>query len=170
MPETNLGARGSERSFRALWDENGSQHLGSHTVQESSCSTWRLQRSVCTVLGFDCWPAAFKLLLHITPDCSRLVIQLMNLDLRWLFELVKSVLALDNSGLSHEEFELGKRGVSLMSAPSRLNLYCCQDRTVGTFVLDSGIFNRILDLDLVCYAGHNINFRILLLIEISHLK
>jgi|FrelakmetLWP11LW_1041352.scaffolds.fasta_scaffold366365_1 hypothetical protein len=56
------------------------------------------------LLGFNFLPTAFELFLHITPDCSRLVIQLVNLDLRGLFELVESVLALDNSGLGHQEF------------------------------------------------------------------
>ena len=57
-----------------------------------------------SLLCFDLLPAALEFFLHVAPDCSRLVVQLVNLDLGRFLELVQSVLTLDDGGLSHQEF------------------------------------------------------------------
>lgn len=50
---------------------------------------------------FNFWPAALELCLHLSPHVHRLVVDLIDLHLRRLFQLVQSELTLDNSGFFH---------------------------------------------------------------------
>ena len=59
-----------------------------------------------SLLLLDVWPAALKLLLHVTPDLTRLVVQLMHLYFSGFLELVESEFPLDDCGFDHEELEL----------------------------------------------------------------
>ena len=53
-------------------------------------------------------PAPLEFFLHVTPDLSRLVIELVYLDLGRLLKLIESEFPLNDRGFDHQEFQLGK--------------------------------------------------------------
>lgn len=123
-----------------------------------------------TLLCLDLRPAVLKLFLHVAPHRPRLVIELVHFHLCGLFELVESKFALNHHRLGHEEFELSKGRVGLVTAPGRLNLDCRQDGSVGTFVLKPGVPDRIFDLQFVRYAGEDVLLRVLLVVKVRQLQ
>ena len=60
------------------------------------------------LLSLNFWPAPFELVLHISPDLSRLSVELMHFDFGGLLELIKSEFALDDGCLKHKELELSE--------------------------------------------------------------
>ena len=58
---------------------------------------------LCSFGLFDAGPEAFELSLHITPNLSRLVVKLHDLELSLLFEHIQAILPLNNRGLFHQE-------------------------------------------------------------------
>ena len=64
----------------------------------------RVDMYLDTLLLSDLGPLALELSLHVAPDCPRLIIELMNLELGLLFQHVEAVLSLYGGGLGHQEF------------------------------------------------------------------
>ena len=63
----------------------------------------RVDMYLDTLLLSDLGPLALELGLHVAPDCPRLIIELMNLELGLLFQHVEAVLSLYGGGLGHQE-------------------------------------------------------------------
>ena len=59
-------------------------------------------------LLLDVGPTPLEFFLHVTPDLTRLVIELVHLDLGRLLQLIESEFPLNNRGFDHQEFQLGK--------------------------------------------------------------
>ena len=105
-----------------------------------------------TLLLFDVWPAALEFLLHITPNLSRLVIQLMHLDFSGLLQLIETELSLDNCRLLHEMLQLGKCRECLVTPPASLNFNDGQNRSIWSLELVPWILDRFVDLHSVGHA------------------
>ena len=102
-----------------------------------------------SLLSFDVRPAALELFLHIAPDCTRLVVELVNFDLGRLLKLIKSEFALNDGRFYHEVLELGKGRIGFVSAPSCLHFDCCKDWAIWTFVFIAWIIDCFIDLNSV---------------------
>ena len=99
-----------------------------------------------SLLILDIRPAALEFFLHIAPDLTGLVVELVHLDLCGFLELVESEFALDDRRFDHEELELGEGRVCLVAPPGLLDLDCGKDWSVRSLVLVSRIFDSLVDL------------------------
>ena len=71
----------------------------------------------------------------------------MHLVLGLFLQRVQSIFTLDYSSLFHEVFELSKRRVGLISAPSCLNSNGCQYRSIRTLEAMLWIVHAVVDLN-----------------------
>ena len=71
----------------------------------------------------------------------------MHLIFGLFLERVESIFTLDYRSLFHEEFELSKRRVGLISAPSCLNSDGGQDRSIRALETMLWIVHAVVDLN-----------------------
>ena len=111
-------------------------------------------------------PLLLELFLHLAPDLQGLLLKLLHSQLCRFLKLVQSVPSLDDSGLFHQEFELGIGRVGFEPAVGFLDMQGCQDRALRSleflFRVVDGLPNLLLVDDaseevLIC---HNIEFLI----------
>ena len=88
-------------------------------------SDWiRIDMDFQTFLLLDLWPTPFKLILHLSPDPHRLVFKPSHFNFSRFFQLVKSILSLNDSCLLHQEFQLIESWECFMSSPNCLDFDC----------------------------------------------
>ena len=75
-----------------------------------------------SLLVLDIGPASLEFFLHVAPDLTRLVVELVHLDLCGFLELIEAEFALDYRSFDHEELKLREGRVCLMAPPSLLDL------------------------------------------------
>lgn len=68
----------------------------------------RVDMYLQTFLLFDLWPTPFKLILHLSPDPHRLILQPCHFNFSRFLQLVQSILSLNDRCLLHQEFQLIK--------------------------------------------------------------
>ena len=110
------------------------------------CHRERVDMDLDSLLILDIRPAALEFFLHVAPDLTGLVVELMHLNLRGFLELVESEFALDDRSFDHEELELREGRVCLMAPPGLLDLNRGKDWPVRSLVLVSRIFDSLVDL------------------------
>lgn len=81
--------------------------------------------------------------------------------------MVKTVLALDDSCLLHQELQLVESAERLMSAPTRLNFNGRENRSVGAFEHRLGTAHHINNLLVIRNTAKQVLFRITILLKIG---
>lgn len=80
-------------------------------------------------------PLLLELFLHFPPDLQGLLLKLLDSQLCRFLQLIQSVPSLDDSGLFHQEFELGIGRVGFEAAIGFLDVQSCQDRALRSLEL-----------------------------------
>ena len=99
-----------------------------------------------SLLRLNFWPASLKLALHVTPDLSRLPIELVHLDFGGFLELIQSEFTLNDCCFEHKELELCKGRESLVSSPACLYFNSCKDWSIWSFVFITWVADGLTDL------------------------
>ena len=93
----------------------------------------------------------------------------MHFVLSLFLERIETIFALDYRSLLHEEFQLSERRKGLMSAPSCLNSYGRQDRSIRALETMLRIVHAVVDLDSIGDTRKQVVFSILIRIDLSEL-
>ena len=123
-----------------------------HALQVAS-RIW-VDMDFITLNLLDFRPTAFELRLHLSPDHHWLSVNLVDFNFSRFLKLVKAVLALNNCCFCHKELKLLECRVSFVSPPSRLDLNCCKNRSVGPFESELWIHRLLHNLRLVSNNFH----------------
>jgi hypothetical protein len=111
-------------------------------------------------------PLLLEFFLHLAPDLQGLLLKLLHSQLCRFLQLVQSVPSLDDSGLFHQEFELGIGRVGFEPAVGFLNVQGCQDRALRSlkflFRVVDGLPNLLFvdDASEEVLISHNVEFLI----------
>jgi hypothetical protein len=105
--------------------------LKTHSSQVRNTETVNMDFDATLIT--DGRPGLLEFFLHFRPDAERFLLQTLDFELCRFFQLVKTIFPLYKGSFYHQMFELAECTKSLMSAPSRLYLYCRQYRSIGAF-------------------------------------
>lgn len=112
-------------------------------------------------------PAILKFFLHFAPYSHTFIFESGYFDFSWLFQLIKTILPLNNCSLCHKKFKLIKSWKSFVSSPDCLDFNCCKCGTIRPFEHDFRISHGINQLSSIDNTFKQIFFDIFIFFQIS---